>query len=122
LNLPSPRPAIVSLRNVGKVFSTGTVALERLDLDIRQGEILSLLGPSGCGKSTALRIIAGLGDASSGAISWASGGSDHSRDVGFVFQEPTLMPWATVFDNVWLPSRLKGVSRAGASDEVMAAW
>jgi len=121
LNNLSSRPVILSLRNVGKVFSTGTVALEHLDLDIRQGEILSLLGPSGCGKSTALRIIAGLGEASSGTIAWASGGSDHSRDVGFVFQEPTLMPWASVFDNVWLPSRLKGVSRSAARDEVMAA-
>ena len=121
MNQFSSRPAILSLRNVGKVFSTGTVALEHLDLDIRQGEILSLLGPSGCGKSTALRIIAGLGEASSGTFAWASGGSDHSRDVGFVFQEPTLMPWASVFDNVWLPSRLKGVSRSAARSEVMAA-
>ena len=112
---------IVSLRNVGKVFSSGTVALERLDLDIRPGEILSLLGPSGCGKSTALRIIAGLGEASTGSIAWAETSPDHARDVGFVFQEPTLMPWADVFANVWLPLRLKGASRAAAKADVTAA-
>ncbi|CAM5777182.1 nitrate/sulfonate/bicarbonate ABC transporter ATP-binding protein [Labrys miyagiensis] len=127
MNQAAPNPAqaarktVVSLRDVGKVFSSGTLALQHLDLDIYQGEILSLLGPSGCGKSTALRIIAGLGDASSGRIVWPSGGEDHSGDVGFVFQEPTLMPWASVFDNVWLPSRLKGISRAAARDSVMQA-
>lgn len=118
---PPARPTVVSLRDVGKTFSSGTTALQHLDLDIRQGEILSLLGPSGCGKSTALRIIAGLGEASSGSVVWADGGADHSRDVGFVFQEPTLMPWASVFDNVWLPARLKGVSRKAVRDPVMQA-
>ncbi len=112
---------MVSLRDVSKVFSSGTLALQHLNLDIYKGEILSLLGPSGCGKSTALRIIAGLGDASGGTLAWANGAGDHSRDVGFVFQEPTLMPWATVFDNVWLPSRLKGLSRSAARDDVMQA-
>jgi NitT/TauT family transport system ATP-binding protein len=117
---PAAAPPVVSLRGVSKAFSSGTVALQGLDLDIRQGEILSLLGPSGCGKSTALRIIAGLGAASSGTISWAEAGADHRRDVSFVFQEPTLMPWASVFDNVWLPLRLKGTGRDKARPEVMA--
>jgi NitT/TauT family transport system ATP-binding protein len=119
---PSVRQAVVSLRDVSKVFSSGTVALQDFNLDIYQGEILSLLGPSGCGKSTALRIIAGLSDTSSGTLAWTGGASsDHSRDVGFVFQEPTLMPWATVFENVRLPSRLKGISRSAASSDVMQA-
>src|SRR5690349_15593862 len=115
---PAASPPVVSLRGVSKMFSSGTVALQGLDLDIRQGEILSLLGPSGCGKSTALRIIAGLGAASSGTIRWAGAGADHRRDVSFVFQEPTLMPWASVFDNVWLPLRLKGVGRGEGRAEV----
>jgi NitT/TauT family transport system ATP-binding protein len=120
--LSPDRSVVVSLRDVSKVFSTGTLALQHLDLDIYEGEILSLLGPSGCGKSTALRIIAGLGDASGGRIVWTGGASsDHSRDVGFVFQEPILMPWASVFDNVWLPSRLKGQSRSAAKEEIMQA-
>ena len=103
----------ISIRNIAKTYGVSP-ALHGLDLDIRQGEILSLLGPSGCGKSTALRIIAGLGAASSGTIRWAEAGADHRRDVSFVFQEPTLMPWASVFDNVWLPLRLKGVGRGEA--------
>jgi NitT/TauT family transport system ATP-binding protein len=114
-------PPVVSLRGVGKVFSNGTVALEALDLDVRRGEFLSLLGPSGCGKSTALRIIAGLGDASAGTIAWPQGRAGGAHDIGFVFQEPTLMPWASVFDNVWLPLRLGGRSRKDAAADVTEA-
>jgi len=109
------REPVVSLRGVGKTFSNGTVALENLDLDVFPGEFLSLLGPSGCGKSTALRLMAGLGRPSRGRVSIASHDPGERRgNIGFVFQEPTLMPWATVADNVWLPLRLKGVSRAKA--------
>jgi NitT/TauT family transport system ATP-binding protein len=114
------RPRLVSLRGVDKVFSNGTVALKDLSLDIAQGEFLSLLGPSGCGKSTALRIIAGLGEPTAGSVEWADASSAR-HEVGFVFQEPTLMPWATVFGNVWLPFRLKGVSHAAAQELVMEA-
>jgi len=89
-----------------------------MTLDIDQGEFVSLLGPSGCGKSTALRIIAGLGDTTTGSIDWPAG-PDH--EVGFVFQEPTLMPWATVFGNVFLPLRIKGHSPGRARDEVNQA-
>ncbi|MBB4019713.1 NitT/TauT family transport system ATP-binding protein [Chelatococcus caeni] len=109
------REPVVSLSGVGKTFSNGTVALENLDLDVFPGEFLSLLGPSGCGKSTALRLMAGLGRATRGEVSIARHDpGEHRGDIGFVFQEPTLMPWATVADNVWLPLRLKGVSRAKA--------
>jgi NitT/TauT family transport system ATP-binding protein len=108
------------LRHVSKVFSNGTVALHDLSLDIAQGEFVSLLGPSGCGKSTALRIIAGLGEPTSGTIEWpAEDAGGHG--IGFVFQEPTLMPWATVFNNVWLPLRLRGVSKAAARSDVLEA-
>ncbi len=121
---------LVSLRGISKGFSNGTVALQDLSLDIRQGEFVSLLGPSGCGKSTVLRIIAGLGEPTSGAVVWPervgkrSPGGDHdkaARDIGFVFQEPTLMPWATVFGNVWLPLRLSGISKIAAREKVMEA-
>ncbi|MEP0325195.1 ABC transporter ATP-binding protein [Bauldia litoralis] len=121
----SPHAPLVSLRGVSKTFSNGTVALKDMSLDIGEREFVSLLGPSGCGKSTALRIIAGLGDTTSGTIAWPSAGGDpfgkHQREIGFVFQEPTLMPWATVFGNVWLPLRLKGVSKAAARGDVMEA-
>lgn len=99
---------IVSLRDVGKVFDSGTTALDSLDLAVREGEFVSLLGPSGCGKSTALRIIAGLSTPTSGVIEWPAGRTDNraAGNIGFVFQEPTLMPWASVAANVELPLSL----------------
>ena len=109
---------LVSLRDVGKTFANGVVALAGLDLDVRDGEFLSLLGPSGCGKSTALRMIAGLSRPSVGSIAWRDG---VMPQVGFVFQEPTLMPWANVARNVWLPLRLAGVGEREAQPRVAAA-
>ena len=111
-------PALLSLRGVGKVFSNGVSALRDVDMTISEGDFLSLLGPSGCGKSTALRLIAGLSTPTSGMLDWRGGALDRSQ-IGFVFQEPTLLPWANVFDNVWLPLRLKGVSRAKAAPMIM---
>jgi NitT/TauT family transport system ATP-binding protein len=103
---------LVALRAVGKRFATGVTALDGIDLDIHRGEFLSLLGPSGCGKSTLLRIIAGLSQPSFG-IRRLSLAMDHAGHIpagriGFVFQDPTLMPWSTVVDNVLLPFRLAG--------------
>jgi NitT/TauT family transport system ATP-binding protein len=108
---------LVRLEGVGKTFANGTVALSGVDLEVRRGEFLSLLGPSGCGKSTILRLLAGLTSATSGWINWA----ENEHELGFVFQEPTLMPWATVFGNVWLPLRLKGQLRATARPAIMDA-
>ncbi|MEP6567372.1 MAG: ABC transporter ATP-binding protein [Mesorhizobium sp.] len=112
-------PMLLALRGVGKVFSNGVTALSDVNLTIREGDFLSLLGPSGCGKSTALRLIAGLSTPTSGVLDWRGSGSLDRSNIGFVFQEPTLLPWADVFDNVWLPLRLKGVSRAKAAPTVM---
>ena len=103
---------VVALKRVGKTFANGVVALERLDLDVRPGEFVSLLGPSGCGKSTALRIVAGLSEPTSGTVEWLEGEAASAagpRRIGFVFQEPTLMPWATVAANVRLPLKLAGL-------------
>jgi NitT/TauT family transport system ATP-binding protein len=111
--------SIVSLRGVSKTFGTGTQALRGLDLGVREGEFLSLLGPSGCGKSTALRIIAGLSEPSSGTMTWRDAAA--RQGLGFVFQEPTLMPWATVFGNVFLPLKLAGADRAAAAPRIMEA-
>jgi NitT/TauT family transport system ATP-binding protein len=99
---------VVSLRGVTKVYDSGVMALGPLDLDVRQGEFVTLLGPSGCGKSTALRLIAGLNAATSGTVqvSHRPGAERIGHSIGFVFQEPTLMPWATVRDNVRLPLKL----------------
>jgi NitT/TauT family transport system ATP-binding protein len=106
---------LATLRGIAKTFPNGTLAVDGLDLDIADGEFLTLLGPSGCGKSTALRMLAGLMPPTSGTIDWAG---KARPQIGFVFQEPTLMPWASVFDNVWLPLRLKGISRAKATPAI----
>jgi NitT/TauT family transport system ATP-binding protein len=113
---PGGAPLLI-MRAVGKTFSNGVTALDRVDLTLRGGDFLSLLGPSGCGKSTALRIIAGLSSPTTGMLDWR-GSPMGKTDIGFVFQEPTLMPWATVFENVWLPLRLKGVSRRDATPAI----
>ncbi|WP_420391695.1 ABC transporter ATP-binding protein [Acuticoccus sp.] len=115
----SATEAIVTLAGVGKTFENGTEAIAGVDLAVQRGEFLALLGPSGCGKSTILRLISGLDAPTSGRIAWAGAGA--RPDVGFVFQEPTLMPWARVFENVWLPLRLKGVGRRAATPRVEEA-
>src|SRR5579872_7408181 len=99
--------ALISLADVGKVFRNRTVALAHIDLTIHRGEFLTLLGPSGCGKSTALRLMAGLEQPTSGTITRHP--PIHAGTIGFVFQEPTLMPWASIADNVRLPLRLTGI-------------
>jgi NitT/TauT family transport system ATP-binding protein len=112
---------LVALRDVGKDFPNGTRALAGLDLEVRPGEFVTLLGPSGCGKSTALRIIAGLSEPTDGVIEWSpTGAAAGGGRTGFVFQEPTLMPWATVFDNVRLPLKLKGATGDNGAERVEA--
>ena len=97
---------LATFHGVGKTFPNGVVALDELNLAIRQGEFLTLLGPSGCGKSTALRLLAGLAEPTQGKILRHD---PAAREIGFVFQEPTLLPWATVAGNVRLPLRLKNI-------------
>ena len=113
----------MSLRGVTKVYDNGVAALGPLDLDVRKGEFVSLLGPSGCGKSTALRLIAGLGAPTSGTVGVArsASGDRAGHSIGFVFQEPTLMPWASVRDNVRLPLKLSHAPAAEADARVDAA-
>jgi NitT/TauT family transport system ATP-binding protein len=111
---------IVTLRGVGKAFAA-VVALDGFDFAVRQGEFVSLLGPSGCGKSTALRLIAELAAPTRGAIDWRDGRKPARGDLGFVFQEPTLMPWANVFNNVRLPLKLLGLDRTAATQRVTTA-
>src|SRR5947209_235789 len=118
-----PGNIAVSLRNVRKVFANGIRALERFNLDVWSGEFVSLLGPSGCGKSTVLRIIAGLIKPTAGAMEWplAPAAARIAGEIGFVFQEPTLMPWATAAGNVRLPLELQGLPTAQAVPRVEAA-
>jgi NitT/TauT family transport system ATP-binding protein len=117
--MTEPAFPLVTLQGITKVFANGVTALAGFDLDIRAGEFVSLLGPSGCGKSTVLRLIAGLAAPTTGHVAWpGSASGDHRNEIGFVFQEPTLMPWADVADNVWLPLRLRGVSRGDAQARI----
>ncbi|SHL92152.1 ABC transporter ATP-binding protein [Rhizobacter sp. OV335] len=111
--------ALVSLQQVDKRFANGVQALQAVTLDVQPGEFVSLLGPSGCGKSTVLRLVAGLDRASAGTVRAPALQVNVASDTAFVFQEPTLMPWASVFDNAWLPLRLAGVSRRYAAARVM---
>lgn len=117
----SPARPLIALNGIGKTYGSGTVALSGVDADIRQGGFVSLVGPSGCGKSTLLRIVAGLITPDTGALLWPAAGGARPSDIGFVFQDPTLMPWARVVDNVWLPLKLRGISKTGALPRIMDA-
>jgi NitT/TauT family transport system ATP-binding protein len=112
------RPELMRIEAVDKVFPGNVEALRAMSLAVREGDFISLLGPSGCGKSTALRLIAGLSSPTAGRITWAR--PRKVGDLGVVFQEPTLMPWATVAENVYLPFRLEGRPYKAVRDEVLS--
>ncbi len=114
---PSP---LLSIEHVGRRFGNGTEALRDVSLDVAPGDFVALLGPSGCGKSSLLRLVAGLDRPDAGRLIWA-GGAPGPGEIGFVFQDATLLPWATSRENVWLPLRLRGVPRSEAADLVEAA-
>jgi NitT/TauT family transport system ATP-binding protein len=117
-------PPLLTLDHLEKRYGakkgSGTLALQDMSLQVGAHDFVSLLGPSGCGKSTALKMIAGLMTPTAGRIHWPAG-APAADGTGFVFQEPTLMPWATVFDNVWLPLRLQGQDRKEVRARVVAA-
>jgi NitT/TauT family transport system ATP-binding protein len=115
----APAP-LIRLHQVDKTFPSGLQALAGVSLTVAGGEFVALLGPSGCGKSTVLRLAAGLEAPSAGTVAAPATTRSGGSDTAFVFQEPTLMPWATVFDNVWLPLRLQGHSRSQAAAAVQA--
>jgi NitT/TauT family transport system ATP-binding protein len=115
--------AAIALSHVSKIYANGTVALKDLNLTIKDAEFVSLLGPSGCGKSTVLKLISGLGDMTSGTLSGRIADSSRSvqRELAYVFQEAALMPWASVWDNVYLPLKLSGMSQRKARYRVEEA-
>ena len=91
------------MQNRAKTFSNGLECLTNISLELKNDDFLSIVGPSGCGKSTLLKIISDLVSISEGKIIF----SKDKPNISFVFQEPSLLPWANVFDNVMLPLRLK---------------
>lgn len=107
---------VISLYDVNKVFENGTIALENLNLTVNRSEFISFVGPSGCGKSTLLRMIAGLSNVSSGTLDWYD--TSDRQNLAFVFQEPALMPWSTVRDNVKLPLKLARIPQKEAEKTV----
>src|SRR6202162_1385750 len=111
---------MLTIANVGRRFPTGTEALRDVSLQLHDGDFMALLGPSGCGKSTLLRLIAGLDRPDSGMLRWAAGAPPGPGEIGYVFQDATLLPWASTEDNVWLPLRLRGIARDRARDDSAA--
>jgi NitT/TauT family transport system ATP-binding protein len=111
---------MLTVRAVGRRFAGGVEALRDASLRLSEADFVVLLGPSGCGKSTLLRLIAGLDQPDDGELVW-DGGPPEPGDIGYVFQDATLLPWATAEENVFLPMRLRGVSRAAAMPAVQAA-
>ena len=109
--------ALLSASHLSKRFGNGVEALQDFSFAIAKGDFVSLLGPSGCGKSTALRIVAGLLAPDAGGITWTAG----KPDIGFVFQEPTLMPWADALTNARLPLDLKKLPRDEADTRAQRA-
>jgi NitT/TauT family transport system ATP-binding protein len=119
------RPPAVEILSAEKVFANGARGLAPIDLSIADGEFLTLIGPSGCGKSTLLKLIANLIEPSDGRLLWWRGefeqvGQD-GRRLAFVFQEPTLMPWARVDANVRLPLELANLANAKTAPIVAEA-
>ncbi|CAN5801835.1 ABC transporter ATP-binding protein [soil metagenome] len=118
-------PPLLKISNVSKRFSNGTLALRNVDLELGENQFVSLLGPSGCGKSTLLRLISGLGEPSAGTLTWPTavrdGKGEARPELSFVFQEPTLMPWANALRNASLPLRLAGVPAAEAQSRARQA-
>jgi NitT/TauT family transport system ATP-binding protein len=112
---------MLAIDSVSKRFANGTLALENISTTIGNGEFVALLGPSGCGKSTLLRLLAGLEVPSEGTINWTAGAQPHAGDIGFVFQDATLLPWANAAENVFLPLRLRGRCRSEVAALIDAA-
>ena len=113
--MEGPQPgaeALLRLQDIRVQWLPMPAVIDGLELQLRPGEFTAILGPSGCGKSTLLRVMAGLQRVTHGHL-------ERSTDAqAFVFQEPTLMPWATVEENVWLPLRLQGLSRAQVKSRI----
>jgi len=114
------QPAVVSFKRVNKRYGGGPLILDDISFDANRGDFISLIGPSGCGKSTILKLISALSPISGGEIVVEGvAPSEAMEEMFFVFQEPTLLPWLTVEQNVAMPLRLRG-SKVQKRDELIA--
>jgi len=115
IDLRTGSAALLSVNGVSKRFPDGTLTLVDVSVDVHAGEFVSIVGPSGCGKSTLLRLVSGLTPLTSGTV------DVDERELGYVFQDATLLPWRTVEGNIELLAELKGVPRAERSQLVKRA-
>jgi sulfonate transport system ATP-binding protein len=111
---------VLSLKNIGKRFFARERVIDAvrgISLDVANGEFLTMVGPSGCGKSTILNIVSGLMRATEGTVE-LDGRPVHgvTREVGYVTQQPNLMPWRTLIDNVSFPLQVAGVAKSERDD------
>jgi NitT/TauT family transport system ATP-binding protein len=111
----SPRLAFA---NVEHRYPDGLHAIAQLSMQVKPGEFVCLVGPSGCGKSTVLRLAAGLATPSAGSVDSPAKRSPDDAHTAFVFQDPTLLPWASASENVYLPLQLAGVARRDCRQQV----
>ncbi|MGJ9383446.1 ABC transporter ATP-binding protein [Salipaludibacillus sp. CF4.18] len=110
----SAKNVLVNLANVRKVYPNGTVAVTNVNLQAGEGEFICFVGPSGCGKSTIFNMVTGLTDHSQGELSVLGTTPAQARkhnEIAFVFQDHTLLPWATLLENVTLPLKLRGLPK-----------
>ncbi|ADG68688.1 ABC transporter related protein [Planctopirus limnophila DSM 3776] len=116
---------LIDVRDLSLRFSTGSEILAAVNLEVKQGEFVALLGPSGCGKSTLLRVMAGLIHSTGGEVTIdglePASARKNRHPLAFVFQDPTLLPWRTVRDNIRLPLELQGVPYAEQMKAVEAS-
>ena len=111
----------IALNSVSKRYSTGGLALEEISFSAERGEFVTLLGPSGCGKSTLLRLISGLSATTDGSIRVNGMTPENARQLmSFIFQDPTLMPWRTVEQNVGLSLELEHAARPLRTERIAA--
>jgi NitT/TauT family transport system ATP-binding protein len=117
-------PALISAQRLMMQFLPGQPVLHDVSFNSAAGEFVAVLGPSGCGKSTLLRLVAGLLTPTGGRLLVAGQLPQEARRTGtrvaFVFQDPTLLPWRTVTENLRLPFELQGVSRAHSEASIVA--
>jgi NitT/TauT family transport system ATP-binding protein len=109
----------IALKSAGKRYRTGAVALEGISLAVARGEFVTLLGPSGCGKSTLLKLVSGLTSVTEGTVRVNGMTPENARELmSFIFQDPTLLPWRTVEQNVGLSLELEHAARSLCRDRV----
>ncbi len=119
MEIKSPKLVIKDLQVRYNTKGQRTLALQDVNVSVKDGEFVSVVGPSGCGKSTLLKVVAGLLKPAAGVVTIDGRPIDGVPDqIGMVFQNDALLPWKTVFDNIRLPLEIKGISRAEQKREV----